>query len=397
MTLSTRSIACLFLSAATASVALAQQATTRPQSLLEQLDRDTRALYAQIQGSVVRVALPPPMWVNELAAKESPLEKWKGQLDPAMRQKLEEHVRATRAGEYHQVNATVTTTTQPTTAPTSSATAPRQGASAAEPAPGGSVTVLAPVRVGANVQWRPVTITFSNHIGVVVDTHGRVLVPLYVEREAVGQRKLPVTLADGRTVPARFVGSDRLLNLTVLQMDQPLGHAVCVADGRPADGALVLMISPNAPGAHLQVWTGGHQDMGLVARMDGGIWGFARFGHFLKLDDALPVVDQLVRFGEIKRAQLGVWVQEVPPQDALRQHVPLLGGRPALKVLEVVPGSAAQRAGLKVDDLVLSLAGQPVGDTTDFAMAISHTSGPTDLRIIRDNAETTIRVELTPQ
>jgi hypothetical protein len=396
MTLSTRSIACLLLSAATASVALAQQATTQPQGLLEQLDHDTRALYARIQGSVVRVALPPPMWVNELAAKESPLEKWKGQLDPAMRQKLEEHIKATRAGEYHQVNATVTTTTQPTTAPTGGA-APRQGAPAAEPAAGGSVTVLAPVRVGGNVQWRPVTITFSNHIGVVIDTQGRVLVPLYVEREAVGQRKLPVTLADGRTVFARFVGSDRLLNLTVLQMDQPIGHAVRVAAGRPSDGALVLMISPNAPGAHLQVWTGGHQDMGLVARMDGGIWGFARFGHFLKLDDALPVVDQLVQHGEIKRAQLGVWVQEVPPQDPLRQHVPLLSSRPALKVLEVVPGSAAQRAGLKVDDLVLSLAGQPVGDTTDFAMAISHTAGPADLRVIRDNAETTIRVELTPQ
>lgn len=396
MTQRIRSITCLAITAA-ASVALAQAtqpAASQPQRLLEQLDRETKALYAQMQGSVVRVSLPPPMWVNELAAKESPLEKWKNQLDPAMRQKLEEHVKAAQAGEYHQVNATVSSpATQPTTAPT----APNAPRPDGQLTAGGSVTVLAPVRVGQVVQWRPVTITFSSHIGVVVDTQGRILVPLYVEREVVGQRRLPVTLADGRTVGARFVGSDRLMNVTVLQMDQPLGTAVRVADGRPADGALVMMMSPNAPGARLLVWTGGHQDMGLVARMDGSVWGFARFGHFLELDDALPVVTQLVQYGEVKRAQLGVWVQEVPLQDNLRQQVAVLANRPALKVLEVAAGSAAHRAGLQVDDLILTLAGQPVGDTTAFAIAISHCRGATELRVIRANNEFVISVELNPQ
>lgn len=396
MTQKIRTIPFIALSAV-AGVALAQQASqpsTRPERLLEQLDHETKALYAEMQGSVVRVALPPPMWVNELVAKENPLEKWKGQLSPAMQEKLEEHVKAARKGEYHQVNATVSSaTSQPTTSPVPPGPPRVEG----QPAAGGSVTVLAPVRVGQNTQWRPVTITFSSHIGVVIDDQGRVLVPLYVEREVVGNRRLPVTLADGRTVGARFVGSDRLMNVTVLQMDQPLGHAVRVADGHPSDGALVMMISPNAPGARLLVWTGGHQDMGLVARMDGGVWGFARFGHFLELGDALPVVDQLVKYGEVKRAQLGVWVQEVPPQDNLRQQLTILGNRPALKVVEVVPGSAAHRAGLRVDDLILTLAGDPVGDTTGFAIAISHCRGPTDLRIVRDNAEVVIRVELKPQ
>lgn len=382
-------IACLTLAVAEGA-AWAQ--TTRPGGMLEELDRETQALYAEMQGSVVRVALPPPAWVNELAAKENPLEKWKGQLDEGVRQKLEERVKMAQKGEYHQVNASVTAPKQPTSEPAAVKPTPGETATA-----GGSVTVLAPVRIGDGVQFRPVTITFSTHIGVVMDEQGHILVPLYVEKEVVGDRKLPVMLADGRTVQAKFVGSDRMMNVTVLQMDQPLGKTVRIAQGRPTDGALVMMMSPNAPVSRLVVWTGGHQEMGLVARMDGAIWGFARFGHFLELDDAKPVVEELVAHGEIKRAQLGVWVQEVPMQDSLRQQVTILSGRPALRVLQVVPGSPAAEAGLKPDDLILTLAGKAVGDTTDFAIAISQSKGPTELKVIHQGHEGSVTVELEPK
>jgi hypothetical protein len=359
---------------------------------LEQLDRESKALYGEIQNSVVRVALPPPRWVNELVAKDSPIEKWKDSLDPAVKAKLEEHLKMAQQGEYRQVNATVTTR------PSTAVVMPTINGGEQHPAAGGSVTVLAPVRVGDQVQWRPLTITFSNHIGVVMDDQGHVLVPLYVERDVVGDRKLPVLLADGRTVGAKFVGSDRMMNLTVLQLDQPAGKAVRITEGKPGDGSLVMMISPNNPPvARLLVWTGGHQEMGLVAGMDGGVWGFARFGHFLELADAKPVVEELVKYGEVKRAQLGVWVQEVPPQDPIRQQIAGLGNRPALKVLQVVAGSAADQAGLKVDDLVLTLSAKPVGDTTDFAIAISQSSGPTELHILRGGGEATIHVDLKPQ
>jgi S1-C subfamily serine protease len=388
-----RSIACLTLAAA-ASAALAQstQPAAPPHATLQLLDRETKALYADVQQSVVRISLPPPKWVKELATQGNPLEKWKGELAPEVRQKLEEHVKSAQEGELHDLNAAVTATSQPATAPVV------PPPPAVRPNPGGSVTILAPVRVGEQIQWRPLRITFSNHVGVVMDDRGHVLVPLFVEREVVGQRKLPVLLGDGRTVGARFVGSDRMMNLTVLQMDQPLGRPVRVAAGKPADGAMILMVSPNTPPvARLLVWTGGHQEMGLVAGMDGGVWGFARFGHFLKLDDARPVVEQLVQHGEVKRAQLGVWVQEVPPQDPLRQQNTLLGNRPALKVLDVTADSAAHRAGLKVDDLILTLSGDEVGDTTSFAIAISRSTGPTELRIIRAGAEAVVRVDLKPQ
>ena len=114
----TRSLTFLTL-AATASAALAQATQPAPSShaALQQLDRETKALYADVQQSVVRISLPPPMWVKELAAEGSPLEKWKGELAPEVRQKLEEHVKSAQEGDLHDLNAAVTATSQPTTAP----------------------------------------------------------------------------------------------------------------------------------------------------------------------------------------------------------------------------------------------------------------------------------------
>jgi hypothetical protein len=367
---------------------------TSPHPLLDQLDRESRALYSDIQGSVVRVVLPPPNWAKELAAKSNPLNKWGNQLDEGVRKKLEEHVKRTEEGEYHHVNAAVVTT-QPTSNPATSA--PAVGAPRTPPNAGGSVTVLAPVRVGQNIQFRPVTVTFASHIGIVLDTQGHVLVPLYVEREVVGDRKLPVTLATGQSVGATFVGSDPGMNVTLLRMDHPIGKPARLAQGRPADGSLVMLISPNAPDARLEVWTGGHQEMGLTVGTDGRFWGFSRFGHFLQVGNIRPEIEQLIQTGTVKRAQLGVWVLEVPPEDPLRERTPALGDRPAVRVVQVFPNTAAQRAGLQPDDLILTLAGQPVGDTTAFATAISRCAGDTELHILHAGQETTIHVELTRQ
>src|SRR5208282_2824755 len=58
--------------------------TSRP--ILDELNRETQALFKQTAPSVVRVRLP----MAAEAAGENPLDKWSARLDPDVRRRLEE-------------------------------------------------------------------------------------------------------------------------------------------------------------------------------------------------------------------------------------------------------------------------------------------------------------------
>jgi len=68
------------------------------------------------------------------------------------------------------------------------------------------------------------------------------------------------------------------------------------------------------------------------------------------------VVDELVRFGQVQPVWLGMVVGDAREED------PAPGGRPdaGLPVLRIAGGGAAERAGLAVGDLVLSVDGKVV-------------------------------------
>jgi S1-C subfamily serine protease len=71
------------------------------------------------------------------------------------------------------------------------------------------------------------------------------------------------------------------------------------------------------------------------------------------------IVMALMRDGRVRRAYLGVVSTPSPLPDALKVR---LGQRLALRVMEVVAGSPADRAGLKGGDLVLTAGRAPVAD-----------------------------------
>ena len=59
--------------------------------------------------------------------------------------------------------------------------------------------------------------------------------------------------------------------------------------------------------------------------------------------------------------------------------------------------SAAARGGVKVNDLVLAVAGQPVGDAPTFAAVIATGSGDTTLKILRGTQMLQLTVNLQPK
>jgi S1-C subfamily serine protease len=237
-----------------------------------------------------------------------------------------------------------------------------------------------------------------NNIGLLLDEQGRLLVPLYVEREAVGDKPVPVAGPDGVVVDARFVGCDRQTNLTLLEIQKPAGRPVRVGKLRPATGSLVLCLCPADASGRLSLWTEGAQLNGVIVNTEGEISGIARGGQFLAAPACRLIADHLTRFGAVKRATLGITVSEVREDDSPRPR-PLVfrGSHAAVRVDDVIPGSVADKAGIKPGDLLLSMGAEPVTDLPSFAAAIAARDGQTDFQVLRGDNVTTLSAYLQQQ
>jgi S1-C subfamily serine protease len=98
------------------------------------------------------------------------------------------------------------------------------------------------------------------------------------------------------------------------------------------------------------------------------------------------IVSALMRDGRVRRAYIGVAVAPAPVAPVWR---PKLGGRATgLRIASVVSGSPADRAGLRVGDLLLTAGGHEVATAQDlqrlmFAEAIGH---PLPVTVMRNGA-----------
>jgi hypothetical protein len=357
-----------------------------PTSTLQRLSDETQALYEQVRPGIIRVHLPPTHWPQPQG--ENPLDKWREKLDPDVRQKIAEaQARSATGGANLEVNARIAPSTQP-------------GPPATQPQAGTMVAPIPPrLQVAPRMDGGLELLAFSSGavpydaempnvslkvIGLLLDNQGHVLLPLYIEQGAIEQQPLQVTTGDGKPAQARLVGSDRQTNLTVLKLTEPVGRPVRITGGRPTEGSLVMVLSPGGDSGRLSIWTGGQQDRGIVVSTDGGVAGFARYGQFLCGANAQPVVDQLVKFGKVRRATLGVLVEETETPD----------GRRAMRIERVIPDTPAEKVGLRVDDYILSMAGAPISDLPSFAAAIASRDGETELEVLRGDRTFTVNLVL---
>lgn len=342
-----------------------------PAPMLERINQDTEALFECVRPGLVRVVLPVPKWMTELGSKDNPLNQW--DIDPKVRDTL---------GDGKSVNTVITPTSNPTTTAPSTQPAERWQLTMVQ-RPDGSIEYVAPnaapydAVIGAIVAPRT--------LGIVYDDDGHIVIPVFVEKEVVDpQHPLVVVALAGGAAKAKFVGSDRQTNLTVLKLEKKIGRRARFSGQRPNDGSLVLMLSQGGDGGRLGVWTRTQQERAMVVDVCGQVSGFARMGQFLDAELARPVIDQLIKYGEVHRALLGVLVTEAEAPD----------GRRAMHVDQVAKDSAAQAAGIQEGDFILSLAGNPVDDLPNFAAAISAGKGPTEIQILRGEQTLQIQVDL---
>jgi S1-C subfamily serine protease len=130
----------------------------------------------------------------------------------------------------------------------------------------------------------------------------------------------------------------------------------------------------------------------ILSRSGGNIGiGFAIPSNMVR-----SVMEQLLEFGEVRRGLLGVTILSITPDIAEAYGIEETQG--AL-VSQVLPESAAERAGVKTGDIIRSVDGKAVNSANELRNTIGlKRSGDTvELEIMRDGRKRKLKAELGEQ
>ena len=301
-----------------------------------------------------------------------------------------------------------------------------------------SVTFITSLSARLDVFTRqPTAIPRGTGSGFVWDTTGHVVTNYHVIEDADGAR---VTLSDGTTWDAELVGAAPTKDLAVLRIRAPREHMRPIPLGRSAPlkvGQSVFAIG-NPFGFDQTLTTGVISALGREIESAGGIpirdviqtdaainpgnsggplldssgrligvntaifspsGAYAGIGFSIPVDVVRQVVPELIRYGRLRRASLGV---EVASQEISRR----LGIEGAL-ILHVEPGGPADAAGiravfrdasgmLRLGDIVIAIDDQTVSTPADLVLALeSRRAGESvTIRLLRDGEERAAQVRL---
>jgi Do/DeqQ family serine protease len=263
--------------------------------------------------------------------------------------------------------------------------------------------------------------------GVIVDAaQGYVMTNAHVVENA---SSIEVTTKDNRRLTAKLIGRDPDTDIAVLQIPASGLTAVPIGDSdRLQVGDFVLAIG-NPFGLGQTVTSGiisalgrslgieGYEDFiqtdasinpgnsgGPLVDLQGRVVGINTailapgggnigIGFAVPINMARQVMDQLVNYGEIKRGRIGVAIQDLTPD--LAQALGTRHTQGAV-IARVEPGSAAERAGLRTNDLVVAINGAPMRSGTELRnrVGLSRIGDEVELTVERGGAERSVRVRV---
>ena len=207
---------------------------------------------------------------------------------------------------------------------------------------------------------------------------------------------ITVTLSDGRRFRAKLIGKDTATDIAVIQIHAKNLVAVPFADSDKLQVGDFAAAIGNPFGLHQTVTSGmvsalNRDDLGIegyenfiqtdapinpgnsggaLVNLNGQLIGMntaiitpGRNGGNVGIGFAIPsnmmqlVIKQLVKNGKVKRGIIGVLVQNLTPSlaDAFKQH-----GVEGALVTDVTTGSPAAKAGIKDEDIIISVNGRKV-------------------------------------
>ena len=264
--------------------------------------------------------------------------------------------------------------------------------------------------------------------GVIVDAEGgHILTNHHV---VDGADKIQVTLHDGRTLDAEIVGSDSGTDIALLKVepdnltDMPIGDSdnvrvgdFVIAIGNPYGLDNTVTSGIVSALGRTGINQGGFENFiqtdasinpgnsgGALVNMDGELIGinsmiFSRSGGNVGIGFAVPteiassIMGQILDFGEIRRGLLGVNFDNIDREIAKTLDLDVEGG--AL-ITRVFPESAAEKAGLKVGDIIVEVNDETITSGTELrnTIGLMRSGDIVDLRYLRDNKSHTTSAKL---
>jgi Do/DeqQ family serine protease len=238
--------------------------------------------------------------------------------------------------------------------------------------------------------------------GVIFDARsGYIVTNAHVVENA---SEITVTLQDGRDLKAEIIGSDTPSDVAVLRVKTDGLTQIPLGDSARAEVGDFVVAIGNPFGLQHTVTSGiisglsrsginpdGYEDFiqtdasinpgnsgGALVNLRGELIGIntailSRSGGNIGIGFAIPVnmarsvMEQLIRYGSVKRGQLGVSMYTVTPDIAHSLGLPSVVG--AL-VSQVVEGSPADQAGIRTGDVITSVNSQPVKSNSELRNTI---------------------------
>src|SRR4051794_31430175 len=264
--------------------------------------------------------------------------------------------------------------------------------------------------------------------GFVIDPSGIVVTNNHVIGDA---NEINVIFADGQRLKAEIIGKDSKIDLAVLRVKPekplkavPFGNSdkmrpgdwviaignpfglggsvtagIVSARGRniesgPYDNYIQTDASINKGNSGGPLFNMNGEVIGINTAILSPTGGSVGIGFAVPAATAVPVIQQLREFGEVRRGWLGVRIQNV--DDATAEALGLKGGAKGALIAGVDEKGPAKTAGLEVGDVIVKFNGNTVKASSDLPRIVAATPvGKTvDVVVVRKGQESTKPVTL---
>jgi S1-C subfamily serine protease len=281
--------------------------------------------------------------------------------------------------------------------------------------------------------------------GFILDKSGHVLTNYHVVEGA--NRGIEVQLSNKHRYPAKVIGTDKVHDLALLQIEAPNLQAVTLADSsglsvgqkvyaignpfglagtmtrgiissirsiRGAEGAPIedaiqtdAAINPGNSGGPLLNSRGEVIGINTMIASNGAEQS-SGIGFAIPINTAKAVLADLTRYGQVRRPSLGIVSYAIGPDLAEQMGLAADAG---VLIQKVIPGGAADRAGLHGGteqayvgntpimlggDLIVAIDGQQVTDPQDISSIMDkHQAGDTiSITVLRGRRQMTVKLTL---
>ena len=264
--------------------------------------------------------------------------------------------------------------------------------------------------------------------GVIIDPSGYILTNNHVVDKA---DRIKVTLFNGKTpYDAKLIGTDAETDLAVIKIDSKeslsaakVGNsdAIQVGDWAVAIGSPFGLqatvtagiisakerdlggrehqfqrflqtdaaINPGNSGGPLINING--EVIGINTAIASGTGGYQGIGFAMPSNTAAKVYNQIIKHGKVSRGAIGVEFNESQPE-----LLSIYGAKEGVFVNRVSPGKPAEKAGIKAEDVIVAINGQPVSSGQDLVGRVSdmEVGSTATITVIRDKQKKDFKITI---